>query len=44
MPKAGEVIEFNRVKQFKYIKPIGAGGTGDTHLFEDETTDMLFAF
>lgn len=44
MLKVGEIIEFNRVKQFKYIKPLGVGGTGDTHLFEDETTDMLFAF
>lgn len=44
MLKAGDVIEFDRKKQFKYIKPLGAGGTGDTHLFEDETTDMFFAF
>jgi serine/threonine protein kinase len=44
MLKAGKIIEFDRKKQFKYIKPLGSGGTGDTHLFEDETTDMLFAF
>jgi len=42
--KPGDIIEFNRAKQFKYIKPLGRGGTGDTHLFLDETTDMLFAF
>ncbi|MHB8063627.1 MAG: protein kinase family protein [Ruminiclostridium sp.] len=44
MLKSGDIIEFDRKKQFKYIKPLGAGGTGDTHLFEDETTDMMFAF
>lgn len=44
MLKAGKIIEFDTKKQFKYIKPLGSGGTGDTHLFEDETTDMLFAF
>lgn len=44
MLQAGDIIEFDRKKQFKYIKPLGAGGTGDTHLFEDETTNMFFAF
>jgi serine/threonine-protein kinase len=39
----GEVIKFNATKNFTYIKPLGNGGTGDTHLFRDETTDMLFA-
>ena len=42
--QSGALIEFDRKKHFKYIKPLGSGGTGDTHLFEDETTDMLFAF
>jgi serine/threonine protein kinase len=44
MIESGAVIEFNRKKQFKHIRPLGVGGTGDTHLFEDETTDMHFAF
>jgi eukaryotic-like serine/threonine-protein kinase len=41
--EAGAIIEFNRKKEFKHIKPLGKGGTGDAHLFIDETTDMLFA-
>lgn len=40
---SGDVITFNAKKNFTYIKPLGNGGTGDTHLFKDETTDMLFA-
>lgn len=44
MLKPGDIVEFDRKKQFKYIKQLGVGGTGDTHLFEDETTDMLFTF
>ena len=40
----GQVIEFDRKKEFKYVRPLGKGGTGDTHLFEDETTNILFAF
>jgi len=44
MIQPGSIVEFNRKKHFKHIRPLGAGGTGDTHLFEDETTDMLFAF
>ena len=44
MPKSGDIVKFNIEKCFKYIKPLSKGGTGDTHLFEDETTDMLFAF
>lgn len=44
MLKSGDIIEFDRKKQFTYVKPLGVGGTGDTHLFEDEATDMLFAF
>lgn len=43
MIKKGEIIEFNRSKKFKYLSSLGSGGTGDAHLFEDETTDMLFA-
>lgn len=40
----GDKITFDVKKNFSYIKPLGAGGTGDTHLFKDETTDILFAF
>lgn len=39
----GDIIEFTKSKQFKYIKPLGDGGTGSTHLFLDETTTMNFA-
>lgn len=41
--KSGDIIKFNTKKNFTYIKPLGIGGTGDTHLFKDETTDILFA-
>lgn len=44
MLKIGDIREFNIKKQFKYIKSLGSGGTGDTLLFEDETTNTLFAF
>jgi len=43
MLKTGKIVAFDKVKYFKYIKPLGHGGTGDTHLFEDETTNTLFA-
>ncbi|MCL2420740.1 MAG: protein kinase family protein [Defluviitaleaceae bacterium] len=39
----GEIITFDAQKNFTYIKPLGGGGTGDTFLFKDETTDMFFA-
>lgn len=39
----GDIVEFYRRKQFKYIKPLGDGGTGDTYLFLDETTGIQFA-
>ena len=44
MLEYGQVVEFNKAKYFRYIKPLGSGGTGDTYLFEDETTETLFAF
>ncbi|WP_249598502.1 protein kinase family protein [Peribacillus frigoritolerans] len=44
MVKPGTVVEFNTEKQFIHVKNLGQGGTGDTHLFKDETTDMFFAF
>lgn len=44
MVKPGTVAKFDRVKQFIHIESLGQGGTGDTHLFKDETTDMFFAF
>ena len=40
---SGDIITFDVKKNFTYIKPLGNGGTGDTFLFRDETTDMLFA-
>ncbi|GAA0135255.1 hypothetical protein YSY43_20950 [Paenibacillus sp. YSY-4.3] len=40
----GELVKFDSMKNFRYLSPLGAGGTGDAHLFKDETTDMLFAF
>jgi serine/threonine protein kinase len=43
MLNEGQEIVFDRKKTFKYIKSLGYGGTGDTHLFKDETTDMFFA-
>lgn len=43
MLQAGQVIPFPSIKRFTYLNPLGKGGTGDAHLFWDETTDMLFA-
>ena len=40
----GDIITFDAKKNFTFMKTLGTGGTGDTHLFKDETTDMLFAF
>lgn len=39
----GDIITFDAKKNFTFIKVLGGGGTGDTLLFKDETTDMLFA-
>ncbi len=39
----GKILKFEAMKSIKYIKELGSGGTGNTHLFKDETTDMLFA-
>jgi serine/threonine-protein kinase len=39
----GEIIPFNSTKHFTYIEKLGEGGTGTTHLFNDGTTNMLFA-
>ncbi|OMD77807.1 MULTISPECIES: protein kinase family protein [Paenibacillus] len=44
MLQPGEIVKFNSMKNFRHLSPLGAGGTGDAHLFKDETTDMLFAF
>lgn len=44
MLKKGDIVEFDRKKHFKYIRPLGSGGTGDAHLFEDELTGLFFAF
>ena len=39
----GQMIVFDLKKIMKYIKRLGGGGTGDTHLFLDDTTNTLFA-
>jgi len=41
--KIGDVVTFDVTKNFTYMDHLGDGGTGDTYLFKDETTDMLFA-
>lgn len=38
-----KMVTFDSSKQFKFIKNLGHGGTGDTNLFLDESVDMLFA-
>lgn len=43
MVNNGDIITFNVKKNFTYMRPLGKGGTGDTYLFRDETTDMMFA-
>ena len=40
---SGDIVVFDAKKNFTFIKKLGGGGTGDTHLFKDETTDMFFA-
>lgn len=40
----GDILTFDIKKNFTFITSLGAGGTGDTYLFKDETTNMLFAF
>lgn len=40
---SGDIITFDASKNLTYVKPLGGGGTGDTHLFKDETTGILFA-
>ena len=39
----GDIVTFDTKKNLTFIRTLGSGGTGDTHLFRDETTDMLFA-
>ncbi len=39
----GDIVTFDAKKNFTYLKTLGAGGTGDTFLFMDETTHMMFA-
>lgn len=41
----GKMIEFENIsKSFEYVRKLGVGGAGDTHLLKDNTTDMMFAF
>lgn len=44
MVQPGTIVEFDMIKKFTHIEPLDRGGTGDAHLFKDETTDILFAF
>ncbi len=41
--KAGDLVEFNQSKYFKFVRELGGGGTGVANLFKDETTNTLFA-
>lgn len=34
----GQIVEFVRKTQLSYIRPLGRGGTGETHLFRDLAT------
>lgn len=43
MLKPGELVEFDKIKAFKYIRGLGSGGTGQTYLFSEDITDMKFA-
>lgn len=38
------LIQFTRARDFKYVRTLGEGGTGDTYLLLDETTDIEFTF
>lgn len=44
MLQKDQIVVYDRKKYFKFIKSLGSGGTGDTSLFEDITTKILFAF
>ena len=41
--ETGEIINFDQSKHFKFVRELGSGGTGETNLFKDETTNTLFA-
>ena len=41
--ETGEIIKFDQSKHFKFVRELGTGGTGETNLFKDETTNTLFA-
>ena len=41
--KAGDNVEFNQSKYFRFVRELGSGGTGVTNLFKDETTNTFFA-
>ncbi len=43
MPNTGEQIRFSKVKSLRYIRPLGKGETGETHLFYDEGIDKYYA-
>ncbi len=39
----GKIVNFDISKNLIYKKTLGAGGTGDTHLFYDDVADKYFA-
>lgn len=41
--KENKIVTFDSSKQFKFIRNLGRGGTGDTNLFLDENVNILFA-
>lgn len=41
--KPGKNIEFDMKKQFQYVRKLGDGGTGETHLFKEKLTETYFA-
>lgn len=40
--KAGDNVEFNQSKYFRFVRELGSGGTGVTNLFKDETIQLHF--
>lgn len=40
--KAGQIINFSKPKQYEFVQPLGAGGTGKTILMQDTTINQLF--
>lgn len=43
LPQQGQTLHFFKHKCFTYIRPLGHGGTGSTHLVRDEESGLLYA-